>query len=223
MMRSTIDLLGMYTYDHSILDGLVYPEGIDGDILKDNLLMESAEQELIYSDVDFLKSAISRWSNKQLHVWNELYDTTQYEYNPIWNKDGTVSETITRNLAGSENWTDTHNRENKETRNLAGTNDATTTEEVFGFNSSSAAPANKVTVDQDTSDTGTDTINMTGTISRTAGNTDTGTITTERTEQGNIGVTSTQSMIKEQREVVQLNMIDVIIKDFIDRFCLKVY
>ena len=64
---------------------------------------------------------------------------------------------------------------------------------------------------------------MTGTISRTAGTTDTGTITTERTEQGNIGIVTTQSMIKEQREVVQLNLYDIIINDFIDRFCLKVY
>lgn len=223
MMRATLDLIGMYSYNKSILDGLAYPDALDGDLLKENLLMESAEQELIYSDFDFMKIAIETWSKKQLHVWQELYDTTQYEYNPIWNKDGTVSETITRDLAGSEGWTDTHNRENKETRNLAGTNDATTTEEVFGFNSSTAAPANKVTVDQDTSDTGTDTINMTGTISRTAGTTDTGTITTERTEQGNIGVTTTQTMIKEQREVVQLNLYDVIIHDFIDRFCLKVY
>ena len=223
MMRSTIDLIGMYTYDHSVLDGLVYPEGVDGDTLKENLLMDSAELELIYSDLNFLKIAIGTWSRKQLHVWQELYDTTQYEYNPIWNKDGTVSETITRDLAGSEGWTDTHNRENKETRNLAGANDVITTEEVYGFNSSNAAPANKVTVDQDTSDSGTDTINMTGTVSRTAGTTDTGTITTERTEQGNIGVVTTQSMIKEQREVVQLNLYDVIIQDFISRFCLKVY
>ena len=202
-MRSTVDLIGMYHYDKTILDELVYPSALDGDTLKDNLLMASAEMELIYSEFNFLKSAIGIWSKKQLHVWNELYDTTQYEYNPIWNKDGTISETITRDLAGSEGWTDTHNRENKETRNLAGTNDVITTEEVFGFNSSTAAPANKVTVDQDTSDSGTDTINMTGTISRTAGTTDTGTITTERTEQGNIGIVTTQSMIKEQREVVR--------------------
>ena len=247
MMTAWIDLIGMYNYDSHILDGLVYPEGLDGDILKDNILMESAEQELIYSNIDFMRKAIESWSKKQLHVWQELYDTTQYEYNPIWNKDGTFEETVTRDLKATEDFTDTHNLqdkntrnyEDKETRNLAGTNDVTETESVYGFNSSSDAPAKKNVTDQDTSDTGTDTINYTGTdtmnhtgtdtidhtgtFKKDRDTTDTGTITTTRTEQGNIGVTSTQSMIKEQREVVMLNLYDVITQDFIERFCLKVY
>lgn len=223
MMTAFLDLIGMYNYDPSVLDGLVYPSGLDPETLKDNILMESAEQELIYSNIDFMKQAIASWSYKQLHVWQELYDTTQYEYNPIWNKDGTYSETVTRNLAGTENFTDTHNLSDSETRNLAGSNDVTVTENVFGFNSSAEAPANKVITEQDTTDTGTDTVDHTGTLSRDRDTTDTGTITTTRTEQGNIGVTSTQSMIKEQREVVMLNLYDVITKDFIERFCLKVY
>ena len=223
MMTAWIDLIGMYNYDGHILDGLVYPEGLDGDVLKDNILMESAEQELIYSNIDFMKHAIESWSKKQLHVWEELYDTTQYIYNPIWNKDGKFSETITRDLKGTEDYTDTHNLEDKETRDLKGTNDVTNTESVYGFNSSTEAPANKIVTDQDTTDTGTDTVNHTGTFTKDRDTTDTGTIKTERTEQGNIGVTSTQSMIMEQREVVQLNLYDVITRDFIDRFCLKVY
>ena len=239
MIAAFLDLIGMYNYDPTVLDGLVYPAGLDPETLKDNILMESAEQELIYSNIDFMKQAIASWSYKQLHVWQELYDTTQYEYNPIWNKDGTFSETITRDLKATEDFTDTHNLqdkntrnyEDKETRDLKGSNDATVTDSVYGFNSSSEAPANKSVTDQDTTDTGTDTINHTGTdtidhtgtFKKDRDTTDTGTITTTRTEQGNIGVTSTQSMIKEQREVVTLNLYDVITQDFIERFCLKVY
>ena len=74
---------------------------------------------------------------------------------------------------------------------------------------------------------GTDTYDHTGRqdIDRTfdKATTDTGTITHERTEQGDIGLTSTQQLIKEQREVVELNLMDVIIKDFIQRFCIGVY
>lgn len=239
MMTAFLDLIGMYNYDPTVLDGLVYPAGLDPETLKDNILMESAEQELIYSNIDFMKQAIASWSYKQLHVWQELYDTTQYEYNPIWNKDGTVEETITRDLKATEDFTDTHNLqdkntrnyEDKETRDLKGSNDVTLTDSVYGFNSSTEAPANKSVTDQDTTDTGTDTINHTGTdtvdhtgtFKKDRDTTDTGTITTTRTEQGNIGVTSTQSMIKEQREVVMLNLYDVITQDFIERFCLKVY
>lgn len=238
-MRATLDLLGMYKYHPTLFSKFVIPEALDPETLIDNLLMESAEMEIIYPEADFLESAIGVWSKKMLHVWKELYDTTQYEYNPIWNKDGTIEETVTRDLAATEDVTtnvdrtdnledkNTRNFEDKETKDL----DGNVKNSVYGFNSSSAAPSDDSFYEDNGSDTinhtGTDTFNHTGTqdVDTTVDRdtTDTGTITTSRTEQGNIGVTSTQALIKEQREVVELNMYDVIIKDFIARFCLAVY
>ena len=148
-------------------------------------------------------------------------------------------ETETRDLAGTDHTTDntdrvdnlqdknTRNFEDKETRDL----DDSNTHSVYGFNSNSAAPESSDRGEQN----GTDTINHTGTdtydhtgrqdIDRTfdKSTTDTGTVKHERTEQGNIGLTSTQELIEKQREVVKLNLMDVIIKDFIQRFCLGVY
>lgn len=251
MLRATIDLIGMYTYDNTLLDNMVIPQAIDKEVLKDNLLMEAAELELLYSDPNFLKMAIGAWSRKQLPVWMQLWDTTQYEYNPIWNKDGVVTET--RDLHATEDVKDNLDRidnlqdklvrnlkdenirdfKDKETRDLKDE----TLNSVYGFNSSNEAPANKdenkATGTDTMEHTGKDTYNHTGTdtndhtgrqdIDRTIDRdtSDTGTIT--RVEQGNIGVTSTQSLILEQREVVKLNMMDVIIHDFINRFCLKIY
>lgn len=267
MMRATVDLLGMYRYDNTLLDNLIIPQALDKEVLKDNLLLEAAELEVIYPDPEFLKAAIGSWSRKQLPVWVELYDTTQYEYNPIWNKDGKISEVrdfkatedVTENVDRVDNLTDKNTKNLKdvteteyknttdrtskdhETRNLQDE----TLNSVYGFNSSNDAPANKDLnkatgtdtmdrtgkdiVDHDGKDTinrtGTDTVDHTGRqdidrkIDRDT--TDKGTIT--RIEQGNIGVTSTQSLIKEQREVVNYNVMDIIIQDFIDRFCLKVY
>lgn len=40
---------------------------------------------------------------------------------------------------------------------------------------------------------------------------------------GNIGVTTTQQMIKEQRDIVEFNITDYIIESFIKRFCLLIY
>lgn len=223
VQRAVVDLIGMYNYDKTVLDLMQIPEALDRDSFIDNLLMETAEMELLYNNVGFLKQAIGSWSRKNIIVWNKLYDTTQYEYNPIWNKDGHTLETETRDLAGSDHTTDNTDRvdnlQDKETRNLKDE----TLESVFGFNSSSDAPANKVKADY----TGTDTNDHSGRqdIDRTfdKATTDTGTITHERTEQGNIGLTSTQQLIQEQREVVKLNLMDIIIKDFIQRFCIGVY
>lgn len=238
-MRATLDLIGIYNYDHTVLDLLELPEELNREVVIDNLLMETAETEILYTNVGFLKQAIGRWSKKNLPIWNELYDTTQYEYNPIWNKDGTVKETETRDLQQTDKHTDNVDRvddlkdkntrdfEDKETRDL----DDNTLNSVYGFNASTDAPESKVFTEQNGTDTlqhtGTDTIDHTGRqdIDRTydGTTTDTGTVTREKEEHGNIGVTSTQQLIKEQREVVQLNVIDVIIEDFKRRFCIGVY
>ena len=255
-MRGVIlDLLGMYQYDNTVLDLMQIPEALDRPTLIDNLLMESAEMELLYSKIGFLKQAIGTWSAKNLHVWEELYATTQYEYNPIWNKDGTISETITRNLTFSDDHTRTDNLKSEDdytrtdnlkaeedytrTDNLKNTTDSTTTKSVFGYNSSTEAPSEKEVVNLDGSNTGTQrnagstsntgtqrnagSTSNTGTQRNAGNNTESGTISTARTEQGNIGLTSTQQLIEEQRKVVQLNLMDVIIKDFIQRFCIGVY
>ena len=245
MLRSRLDLLGIYKFDNTVLDLLELPEDEDGnelidrDALKDNLLMDTAEMEILYPDASFLKLAIGSWSKKQVPIWSELYNSTQFEYNPIWNVDGTVVEE--RDLAGTDYRTDDHTTERTHDDSMERTHDdtlerthddtLTTKNDVFGYNSATAAPESEVTADHDgtitDSHTGTITDAHTGTITDTDtgtinhDTTDTGSITTTRT--GNIGITSTQSLIKEQRDVVQFNIMDYIINDFKNRFCLLVY
>ena len=245
MMRASLDLLGICRIDNTVLDLLEVPEDengealIDKDTLKDNLLMDTAEMEILYPDPSFLKLAIGSWSKKQVPIWSELYASTQYEYNPIWNVDGTVVEE--RDLAGTDYRTDDHTTERTHDDSMERTHDdtmerthddtLTTANDVYGYNSATAAPESKVTADHDgtitDAHTGTITDAHTGTITDTDtgtinhDTTDTGSITTTR--QGNIGVTSTQSLIKEQRDVVQFNIMDYIINDFKNRFCLLVY
>ena len=73
---------------------------LDKDTLVDNLLLETAELNVLYTDPDFMKFAIGRWSAKELPVWQALYESMFFKYNPIWNKDGSLrhSTTETRNL-----------------------------------------------------------------------------------------------------------------------------
>ena len=221
MAQSTLSLLALYNYDSSVLDDLALPPELEAsrETIVNNLLLESAELEILFPDPVTLKTAVKFWSRKSLPVWQELYDTTQYEYNPIWNKDGTFTETETRNLAGTSS--------NTETRNLAGgsqdtgTGSGTTEYDVFGYNSETAAHESKTTDSNTYSRTGSST--QTGTITDQGASSDTGTILHERTEQGNIGITSTQELIERQRAVVEFNIMDRIIKDFIGRFCLLVY
>ena len=257
MAKSTLSLLGIYNYDDSVLDDLALPPELEDsrETIVNNLLLESAELEILFPEPNTLKSAIKFWSRKCLPVWQELYDTTQYEYNPIWNKDGTFSELETRDLSGTNNNTETRNlagsrsstesRNNTETRNLAGSESESgsgsddTSNYVYGYNSETRARESDSETDSSYSrsnqstQTGTvgnqgsstiqDSSTDTGTVTEQGNTSDTGTILRERTEQGNIGLTSTQELIERQRAVVEFNIMDRIIKDFIARFCILVY
>lgn len=236
-----MDLIGLYQFDNTLFDNFHLPEALQDqkDMLIDNLLMETAERELIYPDAGFMKNAIDRWSLKQCPIWEKLYDTTQYEYNPIWNVDGKVVED--RDLKGTNYRTDDHDTTRTHTDTITRTHTdtmttthgltVTTDDGVYGYNSSTLAPESQEVAAQSgqSSDahTGSITDAHTGSISDKDTGTikydtsDSGKITTERT--GNIGTTSTQSLIQEQREVVKLNIFDVIIKDFDNRFILKVF
>lgn len=249
-MRATLSLMGMYEYDHTILDFFHYPdkwETADKDVFVNKLLLDTAELEVLYPDADIFKTAIKYWSAAEVQNWNKLYDTTVLKYNPIWNKDGTVTET--EKHIKNNNYTDvtdgtiadhssTNGSQNTETSGNENTNTTNNTNEkdyVFGFNSESAAQSGQ-TVTDDTGNTNTgrsensNTNSSAITDATTTNNTnfkhdEKENIDREytRTEQGNIGITTTQQMINEEREVDKFNLMDYIIDRFKQRFCLLVY
>ena len=249
-MRATLSLMGMYEYDNTILDFFHYPdkwETVDKDVFVNKLLLDTAELEVLYPDANIFKTAIKYWSAAEVQNWNKLYDTTVLKYNPIWNKDGTVTE-IEKHVKNN-NYTDvtdgtiadhssTNGIQNTETSGNENTNTTNNTNEkdyVFGFNSENAAQSGQ-TVTDDTGRTNTD--RSENTQSNSSANTDATTTNNTnfkhdekenidreytRTEQGNIGITTTQQMINEEREVDKFNLMDYIIDRFKQRFCLLVY
>jgi hypothetical protein len=86
-MSATVSLLGLKRLNDGILGELVVPDGVDVELVKDNLLAETAELEVIYPDAIFMQAMIGRWSAKELPIWERLYKTTLLEYNPIENYD----------------------------------------------------------------------------------------------------------------------------------------
>lgn len=218
-----MSISGMMSYDPHVLDDMVIPEEIDRETLMDNIYLECAELECIYPDPAFFRKAVKAWSRKELPVWEKLYETTQYEYNPIWNKDGTVTETHTRNLS------DTENRNLHSADHAVGSNSSHTegssedTEKVSAFNASGFSDRQHNEAGTETDGSGsfdnTSTHDDTGSVTKTG----TGSETISREEKGNIGVTTTQQMINEEREVDRFNIMDVIISSFKNRFCLLIY
>ena len=186
-MNSTLSILALYNADNSLFDDMSLPEAIDRETVISGILLKCSELEVLYPDPDYMKNALRIWSAYRVSVWQSLYDTTQYEYNPIWNKDGTITETETRNTSSSASGSGTGQQA------------------VKAFNESSWADHTK------------------NTSSSQASSSENEGITRERKEQGNIGITTTQQMIQEERDISEFNVIQYIIDDFQNEFCLQIY
>nr|DAX06097.1 MAG TPA: Portal protein, Proximal tail tube, phi29, mature virion, VIRUS.3A [Caudoviricetes sp.] len=223
---SLLTVEGLYNYDDTLFNGFNVPEGLVKQIAIDTILMRTRELELLYPDLNYMKTRITIWSNKYQINWKKLYDTTVLEYNPIENYDR------------MEDWTDTDDetstsaRDN--TRNTTNTVKSTSTNEIMNsvnvtdqntaFNAGLADHAKQIT-DGDTTEngsitnteTGKDTENDNVNGSRTGRHTKTG------RAHGNIGVTTSQQMIQSERDLVIFNLYDVIAESFIENFCLMVY
>lgn len=85
MSNSTLSLLGLYTWDNTIFDNMVLPDEIDASNLVDNLLMETAELEILYTDPDVMKAAIGVWSRRRLHTWQRMEKVLYENYDPFIN------------------------------------------------------------------------------------------------------------------------------------------
>ena len=312
-----LSIIALYNHDPDIFRGFRVPgvNDITADAAKDVrwipdrqtaidfILMECGELSLVYTDPTYMRHAIRTWTARRFPVWCDLYNTTLYKYNPIWNKDGTITEerdllenedetssgtestgrtivddenttgseitdrTITddENTSGSEitDRTITDDEDTTGSVDSTGSTDADIKGNVTAFDTDAYSPNEQRVEDIDTSShadhagtrdltrdedatvttsgerdlTRNEDATVTTSGERDLTRTETGSATssgsrdrdrtekekTVRIEQGNIGVTTTQAMINEQREVSLFSLYDVIMQDFKHEFCVMVY
>ena len=239
-----LSFIGLANWDEDLFENMCWPDPFDGDdpILDKQaflyeLLAETAEMEVIYPNPDVMKLMIQVWSQTRCPVWNLLWATTQYEYNPIENYNRIEDGTDTDVHTGTDTNTTTPLAEHyKAAYNSAasGTDDGlvkvtrdegeTVNETVYGTTDSttgSATYGSTVTTGH-----GETVTNGFGTTDSESGSVTFGNTMTHEHDlnvHGNIGTVTTQQMIKEQREIVTFNFYDIMIRDFKERFCIMVY
>lgn len=230
-MSATVSLLGLSRNNPGILGDLVLPDGLDADLVKDNLLAETAELEVIYPDAVFMQAMIGRWSAKELPIWERLYKTTLLEYNPIENYDRmeewTEAEDTKKNTeadATGTSRTDTDGTSTKQSNTDGVINDQ---KYVSAYNETDFTPTERDNNTQ--SETNESTQKDVGTVSvktsaeNTTDETGNRKLLRNGRAHGNIGVTTSQQMLEAERNVALFNIMDVIINSFKNRFCLQVY
>lgn len=235
-MEATLSILGLFNYEPSIFDGFMVPDGMVRDDVRDSILIECAELEILFPQPETMKKAISLWSKSRLAQWDKLYKTTTLVYNPIENynriEDYTDTNSRTETHENTKTLTGTDTQETSLTGKNTTTANDTTNNSVVGFNGAAGGGLGESlkdktettggsTAETEGENTGTTTINRTdadsGSASSESSNTRHGTVS------GNIGVTTSQQMIEQERNVAVFNITDYIVRDFKQRFCILVY
>lgn len=99
MSQSKITLIGLENYlnpERSVFDNMVLPADIDKDTLIGAIILRCQEFELLYSDPEFMITAVDYWSRKHFRTFDKWIKALNIQYDPLYNYDRT------------EEFTDTH-------------------------------------------------------------------------------------------------------------------
>ena len=154
----------------------------------------------MYSDPSIFNLILRSWSKSRVEDWKRVENALNAEYSPIENYDRTEthSDVYTRNLAEKGNSVST---------------------ETHAENGKKAAFNSDTLVDTDSS-SGNSNSNDNNSSEYTGGDNREINIRAH----GNIGVTTNQTMIKQEIDMRHKhNLYNIILDDFINKFCLGVY
>lgn len=211
MSDITLSILGILNQYPTLFNGLHLPEDVNKETLTTLICAESAELEVLYTRPEILATVIDKWSTARLPAWERMLDALTEEYNPLHNYDRRETETVD----------DTEDRTTANTRTQTGEGERggtdITTGQLTGFNSNNFADDRKTTGTTSVSETSEQTIEDSGSEGIERGR--------ERTLRayGNIGVTTSMAMLREELRGRQTDIYNIIADEFIDRFCLLVY
>lgn len=192
------------------------------------------ELPLYYNNIDDITAMIQSTLFLNKYKYDGLYKTIKLEYNPIWNVEGTETTTTTHGARETA-----HVYADKETTNLQGERKATETRSVFPYDvtpkEETEEPDNVITEGTETQETNktpkeeTDNVSSEVTDKTTEkGRTDKTTTgeyvdTMVLDRRGNIGVTSTQNLIGQERDIVNFVFWDIVISDVIKEITIPFY
>lgn len=219
MSSAKFTLIGAYQYYNNaggdLFELLSLPEGIDKDILKNNILLQGGEFEVQHGNPVFIHDAMAIWSGTYYDTLDRWLKALAIDYAPLENYDRYEHWTDERDTTGSLSGTGT----SSSTGTLDTTYDEDTERTKSAFDSSSYQPYDKVdthaVTDTDTTDNTTTTI----------GNSTSGTDDSEHNGRihGNIGVTTSQQMLLQELDLGYWNLYQRITQLFLQEFVIPVY
>lgn len=221
-MSAYVSVIGLLNWDENIIDNtfldvfiaLFKTETIAMNMLErleDLLVYECGELEVTLPNPTFFKKIVKSWADNQTGVWKAYYSAQQ-----------AVEVDVSNILLGSTQEVLTGKDEKSSTRTLdrGGSNTAqhngnsTADNSVYGFNESGAKPKDKSIIVEDSTDTNNISLTDNETVADDISRNQTKTFT----NYGKFFDTASRLNM-----VAEMNVINKIIVDFRDKFCLSVY
>lgn len=218
-MQSKITIRAMYNYDNSLFDGLSFPNGIDRELAINRIINKSEEFEVVYSDFDYLKDRIGIWSDSWQRTFTKWVDALNVEYNPLHNYDRHEEYTDAKARGYNDNQTENSSSVSNTATGSHTTSD--TLQDVSAYNDSDYSKNQKEGASADTNQYGAG--SSAGDVTRDASGNSNELIKHDAHLYGNIGVTTSQQMLKDELDIATWNLYEHISDIFIDEFCILVY
>lgn len=219
MASSKITLIGFHNWlaaeNDTLFANLTLPEGIDKEVLTNNILLRGGEFEVLFSDPYTMKEAIGVWSNKWSWTFSKWIKAINIEYNPLENYDR--METWDESEKGSNKGTTKNSNEGKTTD--TGSSSGEMENSVSAFDSSSFSPHDMSVSSNKTDATTSIKASNNGSSESEYSNTATRT----GRAHGNIGVTTSQQMLQSELDIALFNLYDQITDIFLREFVIPVY
>lgn len=209
-MFSFASICQLYSYDEVFKD-IVINEKLDKDTLINSIMDVCGMNEPIYPEIEILQIKVQYFFKKHKEQFDKLvylyslkYDK---DYNPIWNKDGTKTHIETTERSQDNTVDNLHN--------------SLITDNGEDINQVSAYDSNGFSNDSKT--TNTNKRNESGNDKTNGKEIENIKLSIEDIEKGNIGVTTTADMIKQEIDLQsKFNVYEIIARMFFDELCLHV-
>lgn len=219
MAQSKITLIGFYNYMQSagmdLFQYMTFPAGIDKDTVINTILLNGGEFEVLYSDPTFMQNMIQVWSNKYQWTFERWIRALNEEYNPLHNFDRHEVYKDIRNIKEKES-----SKGNiKSNATVGATSSGTSEDQVSAYNESTYQPKEKTISSDSATNTSNNSTDSTGSNDRTTDDT----LDHDAHLYGNIGVTTSQQMLKDELDIATWNVYNHIADLFIGEFCIWLY
>lgn len=224
MAKAKMTLFGMYEYgiesgEYNLFDNITLPDGMDKDLLINNIIQRGGEFEVLYADPYFLKFCIDSWIAKWTPTIERWWRALNLDYDPLENYDR--REDWRDDTATNKDVTMQRNDMTSSADKSTQTSGGSTENKVSAFDQTDYQNAEKAE-NSASATNDSQTISATGSKSsdKESGMQISGHI---GRIHGNIGVTTSQQMLQAELDIARFNIYEEITNLFLMELTIYTY